>query len=333
MLHRHAVERLTTELFNGEYSFVIEDEQSQAFSYTGLEDMKLGMSRARERLGGLGRRLGRWLRAEPNSPSAPSVRFSPGAMRAVEQVERLLAESWELAAEAEEESDPRLLAAQTVQELAKQRLLSIPFEPDLPLLQRHLPSSELDTEASPDSNASAEATTRTRTMLAAVLISQMLSALIRHRRGFWPRGALRLAMTAAAFALVGWGCWHLREALTKPKDLLARATVTPSSRYLNWPTHLMDFHTDIEDRPAAVYDMGSAREVSRFLVENTKDFAERAAPLAIELSLDGSTFNRVASIQRQFKVWQPHIEPQSARYVRVVALHRTYLHLKRVEAY
>jgi len=95
----------------------------------------------------------------------------------------------------------------------------------------------------------------------------------------------------------------------------------------------MDFHTDLEARPWAVYDMGQSQNISRFVIENTTDFAERAAPMAVELSQDGREFKEVAVVHHQFKIWRPKIDRQSARYVRVVSLHQTYFHLRRVEAY
>lgn len=95
----------------------------------------------------------------------------------------------------------------------------------------------------------------------------------------------------------------------------------------------MDFHTDIQDHPSAVYDMGTSQQVSRFTIENTRDYPERAAPMALELSQDGREFHQVALIRDPFKVWQPQIPPQQARFVRVISLQRTYFHLKRVEAY
>lgn len=295
--------------------------------------MKLGVRQARSRLRERVAQVRRFLYAEPSSASELSVRFSPGAFHAVDQVERLLAESFEFA-RLVPGRDAAQTAAVAAQEIATKRLLSIPVDSDRPHLERHLathePEHELERKSAPaDNRVSSSSLTTARVLF----LSATLDELIRHRRGFWPRGALRLTFTAAALALLLGGGWSIHQAVTGPRDLMARATVTPTSRYLHWSTHLMDFHTDIEERPAAVYDLGRLERISHFTIENTNDFSERAAPMAIEVSEDGHEFRQVAAIQHQFKIWQPRIEPATARFVRVVATHRTYFHLKRVEAY
>lgn len=294
--------------------------------------MKLGVRQAPSRLRERVAQVRRFLYAEPSSASELNVRFSPGALRAVDQVERLLAESYEFA-RLTPHKDAAPTAAVAALEIATKRLLSIPVDSDRPRLERHLATQsepEPERNSAPADNRGSSSSLITAKVL---FLSATLDELIRHRRGFWPRGALRLAFTAGALALVLGGGWSVYQEVTGPRDVMARATVTPTSRYLHWSTHLMDFHTDIEERPAAVYDLGRLERISHFTIENTNDFSERAAPMAIEVSEDGQEFRQVAAIQHQFKIWQPRIEPATARFVRVVATHRTYFHLKRVEAY
>jgi hypothetical protein len=89
------------------------------------------------------------------------------------------------------------------------------------------------------------------------------------------------------------------------------------------------FHTIEEESPWVEIDLGSVRTFSRVIVRNRQDCCkERAAPLAIEISDDGSSFVEVARRQDVFDQWDAKFASVHARYVRAKALRRTVLHLE-----
>jgi len=91
------------------------------------------------------------------------------------------------------------------------------------------------------------------------------------------------------------------------------------------------FHTLEEESPWVEIDLGSVRTFSRVVVRNRRDCCkERAVPLAIEISGDGSSFVEVARRQDVFDEWEAKFAPVHARYVRAKALRRTILHLEGV---
>jgi hypothetical protein len=73
--------------------------------------------------------------------------------------------------------------------------------------------------------------------------------------------------------------------------------------------------------------------VSWLIVKNSTWFPERAAPLAVEVSSDGSSFVEVARIDAVFSTWKPHFARQTVRFLRLRALKTTWLHLGSVAAY
>jgi hypothetical protein len=91
------------------------------------------------------------------------------------------------------------------------------------------------------------------------------------------------------------------------------------------------FHTDFEVNPWVSIDLGTVKRVSSVEVHNRADCcAERALPLAVELSVDGRTFAEAARRDASFLTWKAHFAPRSARYVRLRSLHKTALHLEQV---
>jgi len=91
------------------------------------------------------------------------------------------------------------------------------------------------------------------------------------------------------------------------------------------------FHTMDDDRPWIEFDLGGKRRVSAIKLVNREDCcAERAAPLAVEVSMDDKTWREVARRTEVFNTWYKEFPTVSARYVRVIGLHKSPLHLKRV---
>ena len=96
-------------------------------------------------------------------------------------------------------------------------------------------------------------------------------------------------------------------------------------------------HTDIffctveESEPWVEIDLGKPTAFSTLEIVNRSDCcADRAAPLAAEVSLDQKTWREVARRHDTFSVWHPKFSQQNARYVRIRALRRTILHLEKV---
>lgn len=158
-------------------------------------------------------------------------------------------------------------------------------------------------------------------------LRRLMEVLVENRVGFWPRGAFRALVTlcvvvGAVTLLVG-----AATLVRRPPNLLRAAGLTTSSKYLFWPTHDMLFHTDQDPAPWALYDLGKVQTVSRVDVKNTRSFPERAIPLSVEVSRDGTQFREVAVRTEPFQLWKASIEPTEARYVRLKVKRRTYLHL------
>jgi hypothetical protein len=94
----------------------------------------------------------------------------------------------------------------------------------------------------------------------------------------------------------------------------------------------MLFHTREEDHPWFEIDLGSPTTFSRVDVENRSDCcADRAIPLIVQVSSDRHTWKEVARRTDSFATWHAKFEAQTARYVRLEAQRRTFLHLDSVE--
>ncbi len=94
------------------------------------------------------------------------------------------------------------------------------------------------------------------------------------------------------------------------------------------------FHTQEQDQPWVVYDLGSKKKIARLEVVNRDDCcAERAAPLVFETSNDGEQFREVARTTEPFNEWETTFKPVTARYVRLRVDRRSYLHLNRVSVF
>ena len=69
----------------------------------------------------------------------------------------------------------------------------------------------------------------------------------------------------------------------------------------------------------------------RVEVENRRDsYADRALPLAIEVSMDASAWKRVAYRRVEFRNWDASFNPTEARFVRLRVDRFSYLHLARI---
>jgi len=90
------------------------------------------------------------------------------------------------------------------------------------------------------------------------------------------------------------------------------------------------FHTADDDRPWIEIDLGAKKRFTAFRIVNREDCcADRAVPLAVEVSTDKKTWHEIARRTDTFNTWYASVTPVSARYVRAIALRKTTLHFHR----
>lgn len=159
--------------------------------------------------------------------------------------------------------------------------------------------------------------------------------------------AIRLARVGrfAALALVlggiVWGIVFAVGVALTPKDLAKGKPWRASSAWptFNPDTHTCDgettyilFHTKEEESPWYEVDLGEVKTVARVDVRNRSDggLKDRAIPLVAEISLDAKSWKEVAKKTNSFDTWIATFAPVQARYVRLRATRRTFLHLERV---
>jgi len=91
---------------------------------------------------------------------------------------------------------------------------------------------------------------------------------------------------------------------------------------------LFFFHTQEDERPWIVIDLGTKARFSSVRIQNRIDCCpDRGLPLVVEVSNDQKKWKQVARRNDEYDVWKPQFEPQTARWVRVRAMTKTWLHL------
>jgi len=125
-----------------------------------------------------------------------------------------------------------------------------------------------------------------------------------------------------------------------PRDVAAGKTWTASSADWNYPLsgktdHFgnddMLFHTQATDNPWVMIDLEKVEPVLGLSIENRESCCQdRAIPLIVELSVDGTTWREVARKKELFKDWKVRFRPQPARFVRLRVPRPTVFHLRRV---
>jgi hypothetical protein len=127
-------------------------------------------------------------------------------------------------------------------------------------------------------------------------------------------------------------------ALTQGPDLAAGKPFRLSSTWPGWAACVANngcngllLHTETENNPWVEIDLGARQEVHRIEVINRGDCcADRATPLAVEVSTDGSSWSEVARSVQDFGSWKTNFPPHVARYVRLRVLKRSVLHLQAI---
>jgi hypothetical protein len=143
--------------------------------------------------------------------------------------------------------------------------------------------------------------------------------------------ALRLALFAAICGLIVFGIWSipLGRDLAKDKPFVTSSTNASCDQPRKCGALL--FHTKEERNPWVQFDLGAVHSVRRVEVKNRTDCCpERAVPLVVELSTDGSAFSEVDRIDEDFTEWTAKFSSQKARYVRLRVPRVSVLHLEAV---
>jgi hypothetical protein len=170
-------------------------------------------------------------------------------------------------------------------------------------------------------------------VFAEALVWDMDAARRRLERAFvqrWLR--LGLVVAVALALLVG------ARALTLGPNLAAGRSFRLSSTFSGWAGCLANngcsglmFHTETENNPWVEIDLGAAKKVQRIEVVNRGDCcADRATPLAAEVSTDRVTWTQVARREEPFGTWKASFPARVARYVRLRAARHTVLHLQAI---
>jgi hypothetical protein len=150
------------------------------------------------------------------------------------------------------------------------------------------------------------------------------------RRACWALGLLVVA--------VGAGLALLALALGKPWENYPWST---SSAWSGFPqsgtlgqhgAFGLLFHTEEEDNPWVVVDLGKTRTIREVLVKNRADVdSDRGLPLVLELGGQDRQFAAVSTRSAPFDDWDVKFAARPARYVRLRAQGRTILHLREIQ--
>jgi F5/8 type C domain-containing protein len=145
---------------------------------------------------------------------------------------------------------------------------------------------------------------------------------------------IALVVAAATLALLAVALLRTERDLAAHRPWRASSSAKhcdlPNNNCAGEPVDIF-FHTNEEESPWVEIDLGKVETFSTVAIRNRLDCCmERAVPLAIEVSTDGSRYAEVARRDQPFGVWDAKFEPVRARYVRARALRRTILHLERI---
>jgi hypothetical protein len=155
----------------------------------------------------------------------------------------------------------------------------------------------------------------------------------------------RLALVASSLVLLGAMALGVIALFTPPElpDLAANKPWQASSYYPGFPgsglkpvnsTEGAFFSTNDDISPWWMVDLQKPTQVGGLTVVNRADCCiERATPLVAEVSLDGQNWREVSRRTDKFRTWRPEFAPTSARYVRLRALRRTFVHFKDVRVH
>jgi hypothetical protein len=177
--------------------------------------------------------------------------------------------------------------------------------------------------------------------LAERIATPLAKAAYEPRRVQWLRRWLAVLTLLPFVALLAWGA---RAALGHP-NLAWHRPVHVTDRDPTWgpdPQQLVDgdrlnlgFHTTFRPNTTVTIDLGAVRPLRRIDVYNRADCCQdRAVPLALQLSSDGTTYETVTTRATLFIDWSVSLPSGTrARFVRLVHNSNNYFHLSEVEVY
>jgi hypothetical protein len=157
----------------------------------------------------------------------------------------------------------------------------------------------------------------------------------------WARiGAAALVLLAIAWLISG----AIERKFAKPNIALGRPVTISSSlsadAALDHPLLVdgnranLGFHTENAPNQWVMIDLGSTKNISRVVVYNRVDCCqERAIPLRLEVSDDGTNFKKVVDCTEEFEVWTTRGLNVNGRYVRLRHLGANFLHFAEIEVY
>jgi len=164
----------------------------------------------------------------------------------------------------------------------------------------------------------------------------------------WPHRK-KLGFVAATIAVMLFGgiviasAIRFRHRWTRPNLALHKPVRISSTlggefvdgtKLVNGDTSDVGFHTQSEVNPFAIIDLGQSQTISEIVVHNRKDCCqERAIPLRIEVSDDGSKYLTVAERNENFETWIAKDLQTKGRYVRLRLDATSMFHLAEVEIY
>ena len=93
------------------------------------------------------------------------------------------------------------------------------------------------------------------------------------------------------------------------------------------------FHTEEQESPSVVFDLGSLRAIHELRVVNRRDLRERAVPLVAQVSTDGTSWAPLAHRDDTFDEWDVTFASRAAHYVKLIVPRRTCLHLADVQVH
>ena len=159
----------------------------------------------------------------------------------------------------------------------------------------------------------------------------------------WLARWLRIGLSAAAVLAVLLAGFFRYVVAT---NLALHRPVTVSSSYseggvpydpkavVDGNTSNIGFHTQRGGQQYVTIDLGTAHRIRTVVAYNRTDCCgEKAIPLRIEVSENGTAYREVALRSKPFDVWKATFSPVDARYVRLTSLSGDYFHLAEVEVY
>jgi NedA-like, galactose-binding domain len=145
---------------------------------------------------------------------------------------------------------------------------------------------------------------------------------LRFRRIVTRAGAVLLVLGISLVAFVWVGSrWHgvMRGRMTTSSDYAACRTTANCGNSI--------FHTNEEDQPWVMYDLGKEVQLHSIDVENRSDCCYgRAVPLVVETGNDAKEWKEQARVERTFSTWSAKLRT-NARYVRLRVDRNSILHL------